>query len=51
MRKLKQWDDVSYQIKGKKCQGIIREINGKTAEVYEYITSKIRNLPPLNLII
>ena len=45
MRKLKQWDDVSYQIKGKKCQGIIREINGKTAEVYEYITSKIRNLP------
>ena len=45
MRKLKQWDDVSYQIKGKKCQGIIREINGKTAEVYEYITSKIRELP------
>ena len=45
MRKLKQWDDVSYQIKGKKCQGIIREINGKTAEVYENNKKKIRNLP------
>lgn len=45
MRRLKTWDDVSYKFKGKKHHGLIREINNDTAEVYEYVTNKIKLLP------